>query len=71
VAAAGVKHLPRWLYPARVYTLWKARPYLTTFRGLERPWAGLERHLERLQVVSTRWGTNYLASGRVSATITP
>ena len=69
VAVAGVKHLPRWLYPARLYTLWKARPYLTTYRGLERPWAGLARYVERLDVVPTLLGTNYIASGRASATM--
>ncbi|MGH8688588.1 MAG: class I SAM-dependent methyltransferase [Burkholderiales bacterium] len=73
VAVAGVKHLPRWLYPARLYTLWKARPYLTTFRGLERPWVGLDPYVEGLEVTPVRLGTNYIASGRVrvSATMAP
>jgi len=42
VVAAGVKHPPAWLFPLRLLRLWKARPYLTTFRGLGRPWAPLE-----------------------------
>ena len=40
--SAGVKHPPAWLFPLRLLRLWKARPYLTTFRGLARPWAALE-----------------------------
>jgi demethylmenaquinone methyltransferase/2-methoxy-6-polyprenyl-1,4-benzoquinol methylase len=64
VAAAGVKHPPLWLFPARLYRLWKARPYLTTYRGLDRPWAPLEPYLEDVQVQPVMFGTNYLARGR-------
>jgi arsenite methyltransferase len=64
VAAAGVKHPPLWLFPARLYRLWKARPYLTTYRGLDRPWAPLEPYLEDMQVQPVMFGTNYLARGR-------
>lgn len=71
VAVAGVKHPPAWLFPLRLLRLWKARPYLTTYRGLDRPWALLERYVEGMEVQPVLLGTNYLARGRVSATITP
>jgi len=64
VVASGVKHPPAWLYPLRVLRLWKARPYLTTFRGLDRPWAPLEAYLEGMEVRPVMFGTNYLARGR-------
>jgi demethylmenaquinone methyltransferase/2-methoxy-6-polyprenyl-1,4-benzoquinol methylase len=71
VAVAGVKHPPAWLFPLRLLRLWKARPYLTTYRGLDRPWAPLERFVEGIQVQPVLFGTNYLASGRASANIAP
>ncbi|MGH8707706.1 MAG: class I SAM-dependent methyltransferase [Burkholderiales bacterium] len=61
VVAAGVKHPPAWLFALR---LWKARLYLTTFRGLARPWAPLEPYLEGMQVQPVLLGTNYIARGR-------
>jgi hypothetical protein len=50
---------------ANVSRLWKARPYLTTYRGLERPWAPLERFVGGMRVQPVMFGTNYLAHGRV------
>lgn len=64
VAVAGIKHPPAWLFPARLYRLLKARPYVTTFRGLDRPWALLEPYLQGIEVLPRMFGTNYLARGR-------
>jgi ubiquinone/menaquinone biosynthesis C-methylase UbiE len=64
VAVAGVKHPPAWLFPLRLLRWWKARPYVTTFRGLARPWAPLERHVEGITVQPVMLGTNYLARAR-------
>jgi demethylmenaquinone methyltransferase/2-methoxy-6-polyprenyl-1,4-benzoquinol methylase len=64
IVAAGVKHPPAWLFPLRLLRLWKARPYLTTFRGLARPWTPLEPYLEGMEVQPVMFGTNYLARGR-------
>jgi demethylmenaquinone methyltransferase/2-methoxy-6-polyprenyl-1,4-benzoquinol methylase len=61
IAVAGVKHPPAWLFPLRLLRLWKAGPYLTTYRGLDRPWAPLERYVGALQVQSLMFGTNYVA----------
>jgi demethylmenaquinone methyltransferase/2-methoxy-6-polyprenyl-1,4-benzoquinol methylase len=66
IAVAGIKHPPAWLFPARLYRLLKARPYVTTFRGLDRPWALLEGYLEGIEVQSMMFGTNYLARGRAA-----
>jgi len=67
VALAGIKHPPDWLYPLRLYRLLKARPYVTTLRGLERPWALAAGYLTGLAVSPVLLGTNYLAHGRVAA----
>lgn len=64
VVAAGVKHPPAWLLPLRLLRLWKARPYLTTFRGLDRPWAPLEAYVEGMEVEPVLLGTNYIARAR-------
>jgi len=67
VVAAGAKHPPAWLYPLRLLRLWKARPYLTTFRGLDRPWATLEPYLGQMEVRPLLLGTNYIARARMPA----
>ncbi len=64
VVAAGVKHPPAWLFPLRLLRLWKARPYLTTFRGLGRPWAPLEPYVEAMVVRPLLFNTNYMARAR-------
>lgn len=64
VALAGVKHPPAWLFPLRLLRWWKARPYVTTFRGLDRPWAPLEPYVEGIAVQPAMLGTNYLARAR-------
>jgi ubiquinone/menaquinone biosynthesis C-methylase UbiE len=64
VVAAGVKHPPAWLFPLRVVRLWKARRYLTTYRGLARPWAPLEPYVEGMNVRPVMFNTNYLARAR-------
>jgi demethylmenaquinone methyltransferase/2-methoxy-6-polyprenyl-1,4-benzoquinol methylase len=65
VALAGVKHPPAWLFPLRLYRLVKARPYVTTLSGLDRPWHLIEAYLVNLHVRNVMLGTNYLASGTV------
>ncbi len=63
IAVAGIKHPPPWLFPLRLYRLVKARPYVTTFRGLDRPWRLLEAYVADLRVEPVLFGTNYLARG--------
>ena len=65
VAIAGIKHASRWLVPLRLYRLLKARPYVTTFSGLDRPWHLIEGFVPGLQVTPAMLGTNYFAHGSV------
>jgi demethylmenaquinone methyltransferase/2-methoxy-6-polyprenyl-1,4-benzoquinol methylase len=69
VALAGIKHPRGLLYPLRLYRLLKARPYVTTFRGLDRPWALLARHVPDLRVEPVMLGTNYLACGSLAGSV--
>ena len=64
VAVAGVKHPPWWLFPARLWRLVHARPYVTTFEGLARPWTLLERHVTGLAITPVMLGTNYIGAAR-------
>jgi ubiquinone/menaquinone biosynthesis C-methylase UbiE len=65
VAVAGVKHPPWWLFPARLWRLANASPYLTTFEGLDRPWSLLERYVTGLTITTVMLGTNYICAARV------
>ncbi len=65
VALAGIKHPPAWLWPLRAWRIAKARPYVTTLRGLDVPWALILPSLEAFEMRSVMLGTNYLASARV------
>lgn len=65
IAIAGIKHPPLWLLPLRLYRVLKARPYVTTLEGLDRPWRLIESRLENLSVRSVLFGTNYIAYGTV------
>ena len=66
IAIAGIKHPARWLLPLRLYRLLKARPYVTTFSGLDRPWHLIEHYVPGLRVVPAMLGTNYHAHGSVA-----
>lgn len=65
VAAVGAKLIGRWWSPPiDAWTRFRARKYLTTYRGLDQPWAPLERYCADLAVVRTfHAGTSYLAAG--------
>ena len=63
VAAAGPKLFPWWLAPFNLYALAKARPYVTTFEGLARPWDLLAGYVPGLSVVTTQLGMGYIAHG--------
>ncbi len=65
IAIAGIKHPPPWLLPLRLYRVLKARPYVTTLEGLDRPWRLVEARLANLHVRSVLLGTNYVAYGTV------
>lgn len=65
VAVAGMKLAPWWLAPLNLVVLAQARPYMTTFEGLGRPWSLLEAYLERFERESVLLGTGYIGWGTV------
>jgi demethylmenaquinone methyltransferase/2-methoxy-6-polyprenyl-1,4-benzoquinol methylase len=66
VAAAGMKLAPWWLAPVNVVVLAKARPYMTTFEGLGRPWSLLARYLDRFEWTPVLFHTGYIGWGTVT-----
>lgn len=67
VAAAGIKHPPRWLDPLRLYRRFKSRGCYEHFEGLDAPWDLLAPFVPDLRVESTLFGTGYIAWGRLAA----
>ncbi len=69
VAVSGLCMAPWWLAPANAWVLWGARMYLTTWRGLRRPWTRLLKHCPDLRICSRHHGlTGYVAAGRFDGT---
>jgi len=69
IAVAGLCLLPWWGAFANAWVIWRAREYLTTWRGLRAPWLPLLRWCPDLRVVGrSHLGTSYLAAGRLEAT---
>jgi arsenite methyltransferase len=69
VAVAGMKFLPWWWgAPINLFTGYRARHYLTTYRGLQAPYAPLLAYCPDLTVIGTfHLGTSYVAAGTVRA----
>jgi ubiquinone/menaquinone biosynthesis C-methylase UbiE len=68
-ALLGMRTLPwGWGWPVNLFTMWRARRYLTTYHGLAAPWARLEAVSREFALVGA-WhaGTSYLALGTFSA----
>jgi len=65
IAIAGMRFLPwRYGFAANAFCAFRARRYLTTYRGMQRPWARIAAACSRLEVVNQfHWGTSYLAVG--------
>jgi len=64
VAVAGMKLGPWWAAPLNPLVRRRARPYMTTFDGLDRPWSLLERHLLDFEWESRNFGSGYIGWGR-------
>jgi hypothetical protein len=67
-ALLGMRTLPWWWgWPVNLFVMWRARRYLTTYRGLAAPWARLAAVSRGFTLVGT-WhaGTSYLALGTFS-----
>ena len=67
VAVAGMKFAPWWAAPLNLLALAKARPYMTTFEGLGRPWSRLDAYLERFDWEPVMAGIGYIGHGTVGA----
>ncbi len=64
VAAAGIKHPPRWLDPFRLYRRFKSAACFRNREGLDAPWSLLAVDLPDIQVESTMFGSGFIAWGR-------
>jgi hypothetical protein len=67
VAFAGMKYAPWWLAPVNVIVRAQARPYMTTFDGLARPWDLAEPYLGVFDWYPVLFGTGYVGWGRRNA----
>jgi demethylmenaquinone methyltransferase/2-methoxy-6-polyprenyl-1,4-benzoquinol methylase len=67
VASAGGKLGARWNIPVNLFVRRAAKPFMTTFDGLERPWRELERYTDRMTVRDLMFGGAYVACGEVTA----
>jgi len=65
VAVTGMKYAAWWLAPLNPLVRARARPYMTTFAGLEAPWQPLLRYLERFEWRSVHFTTGYIGHGTV------
>jgi arsenite methyltransferase len=65
IAVAGVKYAPWWLAPLNPLVRVRARPYLTTYAGLEAPWKPLLAYLDDFAWKSVLFTTGYIGSGTV------
>ena len=66
VSVTGVRLQPwLWGWPLNLVTLYRTRRYLTTFRGLSRPWESLREYCPDIEIVrALHLGPGYLAAGR-------
>jgi len=67
IAVAGIRFLPwSWGFAINAVTAWRTRHYITTYRGLSRPWAGLAAACSEFRIVRHfHLGSSYLATGRL------
>lgn len=68
VSVVGFCLLPAWGAPINALALWRARHYLSTWRGLRAPWRPLLQGCPDLHLLERyHLGTGYLAVGTVGA----
>ena len=68
IAIAGMKYAPWWMAPVNVIVRAKARPYMTTFEGLDKPWDLALPYLSEFEWSSALFGICYIGWGRVYKT---
>jgi len=65
IAFAGMKYAPWWMAPVNVIVRAQARPYMTTFEGLDKPWDLALHYLQGFEGRSVLFGTGYIGWGQV------
>ena len=65
IAIAGMKYVPWWMAPVNVIVRAKARPYMTTFEGLAKPWDLALPYLSEFEWRPELFGIGYIGWGRV------
>ncbi len=65
IAIAGMKYVPWWMAPVNIIVRAKARPYMTTFEGLDKPWDLALPYLSQFEWTSELFGIAYIGWGRV------
>jgi ubiquinone/menaquinone biosynthesis C-methylase UbiE len=66
VSSVGAKYGARWNVIVNLFVRRAARPYVTTFDGLDRPWRELERYTSGMPSKDLALGGAYIASGAVT-----
>jgi hypothetical protein len=66
VACVGAKLAGRWNLPVNFFVRQVARPFMTTFSGLDRPWRELERYTGKMPHDSLVLGGAYVAWGTIA-----
>jgi ubiquinone/menaquinone biosynthesis C-methylase UbiE len=66
VSSVGPKLGAPWNFPVNFFVRRSAKPYVTTFEGLDRPWRYLERYAPNLKARDLALGGAYVASGQVA-----
>lgn len=67
VASVGAKLAGRWSPVVNLFVRRAARPYMTTLRGLDRPWRELERYTGEMDLKSLALGGAYVSWGAIEA----
>jgi len=71
VVALGAKLFPWWLAPRNLWFLAGERGYITTYRGLARPWRLLAGYLSEVEVRPLAPGNKFILTGRVAGGPSP
>lgn len=71
VVALGAKLFPWWLAPRNLWFLAGERGYITSYRGLARPWRLLAGYLNEVEVRPLPPGNKFILTGRVAGEPNP
>ena len=66
VSSVGAKLAGGWSPIVNFFVRRSARPYVTTFRGLDRPWRELDHYTADMEIRSLALGGAYVASARLT-----